>query len=477
MASQVDDHVASEGPLIPSLHEQAEKYCIMCGETDLVALCSRCKGVWYCDEMCQKRDWRCHKILCSKYAKLNENEPPNGGYRAFLFRCDSLQPDIVTLPSSQQVSRPFDSVVDLLRSPDDDAHPPALERLVFGRNNRFAYDPPFLLEGRPRRLGKYQIQITVRANYIVDGSKSNKSLLTSLRGVGTEFPGHYWAGNIVVRRIKSSTSVTMADFRHTLDWFAEFSAQREGTPAFFLELPWKFDGVKGVVIAGDDYIKNESDRYTAVTVSGSHSIRGLMKELCGHISPISMRVGRPLRLVMRVRRYRFGENSPADRLTTCGPAMALIQSLDNGTNALPLDAVTLPDEDLPTADHVLIVRADDKDLSVDDVRAMVHFSGSMCREVLRGIALTPQEDKSGKEAAMQKASDYITRDNYLLAFDELGIPRPEWPAEEAFVDVRSLSIPDLEDEDWEDDEDDESSEDDDESDDESDASFEIPLVV
>lgn len=143
-----------------------------------------------------------------------------------------------------------------------------------------------------------------------------------------------------------------------------------------------------------------------------------------------MRVGRPLRLIMRVDGFRDGENSPADRLLTCGPAMALMQSLDDGMNALPPGVVSiLHDEDLPPANHVLVVRVDDKDLSVDDVRAMVHFSGSMCRELLRDIALTSQEDKPGKEAAMQNASDYINRDNYLLAFDELGIPRPESLAE------------------------------------------------
>lgn len=433
MASQVDDHVASEGPLISSLHERAERYCIMCRQSDPISLCSGCKGVWYCGKMCQRRDWRCHKALCSKYAKANENEPLNGSHRAFLFHYDSLQPEIITLPSPRQVDRLYESFTDLLHNPDyNNIYGTIFQRLVFGYNKRYAYESHFLIDARPRRLGNYQIQITVRDTYIDDGSKANKSLLTSLRGAGTraEYPPHYWAGNIVVRRIEPTTSVTMADFRHTLDWFAHFNPYRQRRPAHLLREPWKFDGVKGVVIAGDKHMKNESDRYTAVTVPGNHPIRGLLKELRGHISPISTRVGRPLRLIMRVDGYGDGENSPADRLLTCGPAMALMQSLDNGANALPLGVVSiLHDEDLPPANQVLVVRADDKDLSVDDVRAMVHFSGSMCREVLRDIEVKPQEDQAGKEAAVQKASDYINRNNYLLAFDELGIPRPESPAE------------------------------------------------
>ncbi|KAG6368359.1 hypothetical protein INS49_002564 [Diaporthe citri] len=160
MASQVDDPVASHGPLIPSLFDKAEKYCIACGKSDRVELCSRCKGVWYCDKKCQKADWPCHKLLCSKYAKVNDIEPIEGGYRAFLFRSDSLEPDIVILPDSQHVSRPLDSVLGLLRQPGDYERGPPIERPAFGFNGRL---------GR-NYIGKYHIQVIVRANYIVDGS-------------------------------------------------------------------------------------------------------------------------------------------------------------------------------------------------------------------------------------------------------------------------------------------------------------------
>lgn len=35
----------------------------------------------------------------------------------------------------------------------------------------------------------------------------------------------------------------------------------------------------------------------------------------------------------------------------------------------------------------------------------------------------------------------MTWDNYMLAFDELGMPRPERPTEEFFVDMRGVGIP------------------------------------
>lgn len=450
MATQVDGPVLSHDPVIPSLHDKSEKHCIICGRYHFIVLCSRCKGVWYCDKMCQEEDWRYHKILCSKFAKVNENEPLSDGYRAILFRYDSLEPEIIILPNSQNGRRASDSVVDLLRKSDNETDNPTVERLVLE------------LDGR---VGKNQIQV---ANYTTDRSKSNKSLFASLRSIGIENPPPFWAGNIVARRT-DSTSVTMADFSHILKWFAAYPYHKQQMPAALPEAPWRFDAIESVLISGDHLIENKKS-YIPVTISADHPIRGLMKELDGHISPISIRVGLPLRLIMRVDRDGVCEVDPYGRILTCGPATALMRSLDKASDLFPpgwLDC--LLDKDLQSVDQVLVVRADDKDLSVDDARAMMYFSETMCLEVLRGIALTPPMDKQGMEVARQKALDFITRENYLLAFDELGIPRPEWSAEETFVDVHGPGMPDLdEDDEWLPDADDESDDDNAEDEDESD---------
>lgn len=192
---------------------------------------------------------------------------------------------------------------------------------------------------------------------------------------------------------------------------------------------------------GDQHIKDESERYKIATVPGSHPIRGLKSDLQGDISPISKRVGVPLRIIMRSTQLR---DPDADgRMPTCKPAAALMRSLDKNTNvALPQIAFALPRGGLPYVDEALVVRADDKDLSLDDVKAMVFFSKYICLEVLQGVTETPKDDKPRMEAAMQKALDFMTWDNYLLAFDELGMPRPQRPAEEAFVDMRGSGTSD-----------------------------------
>ncbi|KAG6368358.1 hypothetical protein INS49_002563 [Diaporthe citri] len=238
----------------------------------------------------------------------------------------------------------------------------------------------------------------------------------------------------------------MADFRHALDWFAIYPQHPlygRATPAVPPDAGkyWRVDAIKGVQIVGDVHVKNGSERYTVVTVPADHPIRGLKAKLNGDISPISKRVGRPLRVIMRL--AQLHEELADYPSPYCRPATALMRSLHKSTKGeLPHYFFSLPRDGLPHTNQVLVVRADDKDLSVDDVRAMVCFSDSTCSEVFRAVASTTMNDKPRMEAAMQRALDFMTWDNYLLAFDELGIPRPQRPAEEAFVDMRDRATPD-----------------------------------
>lgn len=439
MASQVDDHVTSEGPLIPSLHEQAEKYCITCGKSDSIDLCSRCKGVWYCNKKCQKADWRCHKLLCSKYAKVNEMEPLGDCYRGFLFRFDSLEPQIVVLPSLQH--RMFEYVVpSLIRQPGDPASGASFDRIDFWFNSRL----------RRLNFGNHRLEVNTRSD-ILDGSKPNKSILTCLHSSDVEQPPRFWAGHVVVRRTDpEGRSVTMADFRHTVDWLTEHPRHAIFPPIFggidpileyVMHPPWRFDRIKGILIMGDQDIKDESERYKIATVPGSHSIRGLKAESQGDISPISKRIGLPLRIIMQPTESR---DLDADgRLPTCSPAAALMRSLDkDGDVSAPQVALGLPQSRKPFVGEALVVRADDKDLSLDDVKAMVHFSDVVCRGAFQCTRDAPHDNKPLVSAFTQKALDFMTWDNYLLAFDELGLPRPQRPAGDAFVDVRGRDDPD-----------------------------------
>lgn len=417
MASHVGGPVTSHGPLIPSLHTEAEKYCITCGKSDRIELCSRCKGVWYCNQKCQKADWPCHKLLCSKYAKVNEIEPLGDGFRVLLFRSDSLEPQIAILPSSKDVVVPFRSVVKLLRKPDDEAFDPLIERGHFGFNSRLKRDC----------IGKSGIQVSVRANYMNDGSKSNKSVFNSARTIGITYPPHYWAGNIVVQRIKP-TSITMADFRHTIDWFAVYpnhpfyQFSQEPAAPLGVERLWRFDDVKGVIVAQDKLKKDDLAHYIAVTVPDSHPIRGLKaKPLTDRskLSPLSKHVGLPMRLFRQTN---------------------LEYDLDARTMTATSKAFDPPFRGIETdpSSSFLVVRADDKDLSAKDFDTMMLLSESAVGGVMDKIDMAPE---TLEKAELERGLDLLSWDNFMLKFDELGHPRPQRPEGEVFIDMRGAGTP------------------------------------
>ncbi|KAK7718676.1 hypothetical protein SLS64_002636 [Diaporthe eres] len=442
MTSQAgNDTVAPtyQDPTKVSFDSKSEKYCITCGKSENVNRCARCKGAWYCDSNCQQADWPCHKILCAKYAKLNESEPIKNGYRAFLFRADSLEPELLVLPVTWRGERDFQPIRNLLHHEES-------------KHGQYIESPGFISNMRLRMSYIYRgeiflgIRFACRETFSMDGSLPNKSILASVKAVG-KIPPHTWAGNIVVRRQHESGSglragsVTMADFRHTIDWLAFYPKMTgepwdpvRGSKVVLGPVPWSTDhfaSIQGIQINGDQHIEDESERYKAVTVPASHPIRGIMSKPLGRISPISKLLDRPLRLVIRAdQAHEVGANRPPP---IYGPVKALLCKIENDTDAvLPILAHHALDGELPSIGQVLVVRADDKDLSADDVKAM-----SMCREALQGVMLASREDKRDMEAAMQRALGSITWDKYFLAFDKLGMPRPQRLVEEAaFVDMR-----------------------------------------
>lgn len=462
MTLQAGSNVAPtyQDPTKLSFGSGSEKYCITCGKSENVNQCARCKGAWYCDSDCQQADWPCHKLLCAKYAKLNESEPIKNGYRAFLFRADSVEPELLLLPVTGRGERDFEPVINLLRHEGSTFG--NLELAGTGFNMRLKKSPIY---AKKKYLG---LQVACRSTHAFDGSSPNKSVLASINAIDMK-PPHLWAGNIVVRRQHDSASglragsVTMADFRHIVDWFAFYPKMPGLDPwdqNIFEPSPWfsavstRIQDIQGVQINGDPKIEDESDRYMTVDVPASHLIRGLMFKPRGSISPISKLVGRPLRLVMRAdQELEADANSTPP---TCGPVKHLMRRIENDTSiALPEVKFSEPLIGLPHIGHILVVRTDDKDLSVDDVKAMAYFSKTMCREVLQSVALASREDNPDMEVPLQRALGFMTWDNYLLAFDKLGLPRPQQPAEEAFIDLRGPDAPDEVDDSSEEDEEDE----------------------
>ncbi len=52
--------------------------CLVCGKTEQIRTCGRCKAARYCSAGCQRLDWPYHKKACKAYA----NQDPVGNYFA-----------------------------------------------------------------------------------------------------------------------------------------------------------------------------------------------------------------------------------------------------------------------------------------------------------------------------------------------------------------------------------------------------------
>lgn len=201
---------------------------------------------------------------------------------------------------------------------------------------------------------------------------------------------------------------------------------------------------------GDQAIENESQRYCIAWVDDRDEVRGLKTKVKGDISPISERIGRP----MRIETWESMTEGPnregyPDADGPCSSVVALMRSLDTTVRhptcspqvAFGLPKGTIYPGCLPRISQAYVVSTDDTDLSINDVKAMVHFSEIMCSKVFQNVTLTPPENTKCLDKAMKLALDFMTWDNYLLAFDELGLPRPQRPTQEAFIDMRSRSSP------------------------------------
>lgn len=62
--------------------------CTVCGKAGS-SKCGRCSANTYCSTTCQKQDWEYHRLVCSQYAIVTDEERPDKAY--FRALCKSLQ--------------------------------------------------------------------------------------------------------------------------------------------------------------------------------------------------------------------------------------------------------------------------------------------------------------------------------------------------------------------------------------------------
>lgn len=436
--------MASE-PIRESLNKREEKYCIGCGKSEgALNVCGRCYGVWYCSSNCQKADWPVHGLLCSDYGRLNTMKPDDDGVRAFLFRVESLKPELVVLPHKKSAHRPIEVARELLRNPrldKEDPWSPSINPMGFGFNDRVGKS----------YIGKHSIELWCRSNWAFDGSFRNKSIFASVKANPTaraKFPPHPWAGNVLVRR-NNDKSVTMADLRHVVDWLGVYpqhmlygrgpnSTMPHPQDLAFYWPPNSFQPIRGVSVK---FLGIDTDRVSVGSkflqhiVHDTDNVRGLISNMKGDLSPISRILGLPLRVFSPL--PIAPSRNPSPRV--CNASLFFLMR-PMGTNPKP--GLSEFGAGWLTVDQAIVVRADDQDLAVEEVRAMVRLSESL---VDTGDVpdASPRATAHRHIANLEQQRKLVTWQNYLGHFDadhDVARPAAQIPTEATFLDFRGAPV-------------------------------------
>lgn len=389
--------------LLPAF--EPEDSCLMCN-TYPAKRCKRCSSSWYCSEACQSADWPSHKLLCKRFADhLQLSRPSVHHKRAILFPVNRVKPEMIWLLCERKIEKdtgiPYEMINDY----------PYLGAI--GGTMRIEHNP---VRGRnlgsgmtywaPRKEG-YSIALRYRDIFLVDGSGINQSLLTSVATSGRT--PHKWCGPMIAVRETPDEfheDITLGDFRHIIDYLISYrtTETRETASNVKDRKPVAVCGVK-ICCYGEEMLHG-SEPYVLVDVTRAHPTR-LTLGGEGSISPISERLGMPLRLW----KYSDGDtwiNPPGwnDNMDAdSNPDAAFLMMETNLEKPTWGWAPLCWNMELG---NVLAVRTDDQDLTVNDVKMMCDFTRRKLQPMF--------EDALGSgliSRTRQEVLDFITRENML----------------------------------------------------------------
>lgn len=345
--------------------------CVMCNERP-ARQCDQCRSSWYCSQECRESDQQSHELLCKDFAHQS-SRPSANHRRAIFFPVDREQPEMIWIPCHREVES--DTNVPWHRI---ELHPylgtdqPSVGTMciehnpVRGRNLGSG-----MVYWAPERAG-YSIAVKFRERFLHDGSVLNKSLLNSVRASGT--PPHRWCGPIVAVRTTPSElyeDVTLADFRHIIDYMMSYRTT-ETRESYLHPEDRPLATIRGVKICClEEQHLHGSEPYVLVDISRAHPTRLTYSR--GDIAPVSRLLGMTLRL-WRVTEMDQCANYPeySEDAGVKGNPNASFLMMETDPKAprwgwAPLEWNT-------NLGNVIAVRADDEDLTVDDVRMMCHFA-------------------------------------------------------------------------------------------------------
>ncbi|RYP71749.1 hypothetical protein DL769_004638 [Monosporascus sp. CRB-8-3] len=215
--------------------------CVICN-TGSARSCAMCKSTAYCGKACQKADWPCHKLLCSKFAagETTPGEPALHTTRAILFPATGDEPELVRFvnfdwPARQRVDE--NVIIDLFDRHDD----PRVLSHVEGKDRYL-----LALYEDKNRVRRYRRQDSILEIWCREyGGHGENRAIARVTG-GDMF--HRWAGNVLVLAMSHPTpgrnidsaykDISLRDFRDAVDFMSDYLNPLRGLAELVVAMQW-----------------------------------------------------------------------------------------------------------------------------------------------------------------------------------------------------------------------------------------------
>lgn len=381
----------------------------MCNKSSAVP-CAKCRSTHYCSIDCEKSDFPSHSLLCEQFT--TQPERPSAEHKlAIYFPVERDTPCLEWVSCPRQCDEE-DGIswtkIDPYPLLGIDNPPKRIMRIehnpVRNRNLGSGFSVYY-----PHKEG-YCIALIHRDAYLIDGLRTNRSILASVRAsCRSPVPHEFLGPMIALREVhhEDYADITLADFRHIMDYLISYQDThiRESIPDLLHRASTTNRGVK-VCCHGE--IKNHaSEPFVSVDVTRANKIAlGT-----GAISPISVYLGMPIRL-WKDPHPEFCHDPPGWRGSSAdsNPNVAfLMLETDSSKDEWGWAPMYWRSE----IGNVWLAREDGRDLSVNDVAMMCNFA----RRKLQSMFEDVMESDSSLESR-QRVLDFITWDNMVTYWNE-----------------------------------------------------------
>ncbi|KAJ5764911.1 hypothetical protein N7520_004470 [Penicillium odoratum] len=383
--------------------------CVMCNKSPGIK-CAQCGSTYYCSGDCRESDFPSHSLLCEQFATQRDRPSPEHK-RAIFFPVDREKPCLIWIRYSHQYDE------DGIRWTKVDPYPYLGTDEPIKGVMRIEHNPV-----RCRNLGSgyvafspskegYCVSLIHREAYLIDGSKTNRSISASVRASCTSTTPHAYRGPMIALQEipqEDYADITLGDFRHLMDYLRSYQNThiRESVPDLQHRAPTTVRGVK--ICCHGEVKLHGSVPFVSVDIARANKI----SLGSGSISPITVCLGMPIRLW----------KEPDSEFRTDPPGWEGGMGADSNPNVafLMMETNTFKDEWgwapmywNSEIGNVWAAREDGQDLAVNDMAMMCHFARHRLQRMFEDVM-----ESDSSSVSRQRVLDFITWKNMITYWDE-----------------------------------------------------------